>query len=108
MGDTHGVGESQRRRLLDVGDAYAEPRSVADRLANFGAGLADDDADVADARGGQRLDGVEEDRAVGDGNELLGAGVRDGTQPRSLAAAEDEPFHRDMSARFIVATLSGA
>src|ERR1035441_9994294 len=38
-------------------------------------------------------------RPVGDGDELLRAGVGDRPQPRPLAAAEDEPLHRDPGAR---------
>ena len=51
----------------------ARTRAVADGRADLGAGVADDDAEVVDAGGGHLLDSVEEDRLVGDGNELLGA-----------------------------------
>ena len=45
--------------------------------------LADDDSDVRDAGVANRLDHVEENGLVRDGDELLRARVRDGAKPRS-------------------------
>ena len=72
----------------------APARAVADRRANLRLRVADDDADVADAGGDERLEPVEEHRLVGDRDQLLGARVGDGTEARALAAAQNQAFHR--------------
>ena len=71
----------------------APARAVADRGANLRLRVADDDADVADAGVGDRLDAVEQHRLVGDRHELLGAGVGERPEPRALAAAENQSLH---------------
>ena len=91
--DEHAVREPERRVLRDVGDLHAEPRAVADRSHDLGAGVADDDADVVDAGRGHVLDAVEQDRLVGHRDELLGARVGDRPQPRAGAAGEDQALH---------------
>src|SRR5450631_277591 len=97
--DAHRVRKPERRLLRDEGDAGAESRPVADCRADLIGGVAHDDPDVVDPGLGQRIDCVEENRPVGDGDELLRAGVGDRPKPRPLAAAEDEPLHRDPGAR---------
>src|SRR6185436_14991680 len=87
-----------RSVLLDVLDPYAPSRSVADSRPDLRAGVADDDADVADAGGGNRLDAVEEHRLVGHRHELLGAGVGQRTKPGALPAAENQSFHATLTA----------
>src|SRR5206468_578965 len=78
----------------DVGDACAELRAVAGGGADLVARLGgDDDADLVDAGGGDRLDAVEQHRLVGDRHELLGARVRDRAQPRAAATRQDQAFH---------------
>ena len=89
------MGDAEGRFLLDVGDADAEAAAIADGGHDLLFGIADDDADVADAALDEVLDGVEEDGLVGDGDELLGAGVGEGTQAAALAAAKDEPLELD-------------
>ena len=93
LADLHGVREAERRVLLDVLDANAPSRAVADRGSDFRLRVADDDADVADAGGGDGLDAVEEHGLVRHRDELLGAGVGQRPQARPFAAAEDEPLH---------------
>jgi hypothetical protein len=61
-------------------------------VLHFVGGVADDDGDIADAGVTDGFDAVEQDRLVRDGNELLGAGVGDGPQPRALPAGEDQCF----------------
>ena len=75
LADLHRVRQAERRVLLDVVDADAPPRAVADRGSDLRLGVADDDADLADAGGGDRLDAVEEHRLVRHRDELLGARV---------------------------------
>ena len=94
LADQHGVREAARRVLLDVGHARAPPGAVADRRANLGRRVADDDADVADAGPDQRFEPIEEHGLVGDRDELLGAGVRDWPQAGSLPAAQNQPLHQ--------------
>ena len=78
----------------DVGDLDAPAGAVADRGHDLVGGVADDDADLLDARLDHVLDAVEEDRLVGDRHELLGAGVGDRPQPGAGAAGEDQALHR--------------
>src|SRR5439155_26606710 len=85
--------QPERRLLLDVGDGDAEAAAVADRVLDLLTRIADDDADVADPRRSQGLDAIEEDGLVGDGNELLGGGERDGPQAGATAPGKDQPFH---------------
>ncbi len=74
LGRQHRMGEARGLVLDDVGDPHAELRAVAGRRADLVAGLGrDDDPDLLDAGVGHRLDAVEEHRAVGDRDELLGA-----------------------------------
>ena len=93
----------ERRVLGDVGDVDTEPGPVADRGPDLVAGVADDDADVLDARRGHVLDAVEEDRLVGHRYELLGARVGDRAQAGAGAAGEDQALHSPTSvARHVV------
>ena len=89
----HRVGEPFGRLLRDVGAVGTECGPVADRGPHLGTGLAGDDPDLRDPSRDDGLDGVEEDRLVGDGDELLGAGVGDRPQARALAAAQDQTLH---------------
>ena len=86
--------ESARRVLYDIGDGHIPSRSVTDGRANLRLRVADDHPDVADAGRGERLDAVEEHRFVRDRHELLGAGIGQRSEARSLAAAQDQAFHR--------------
>ena len=93
LADQDGVRQPARCILLDVGDADAPGRSIADRRANLRLRVTDDDPDVADAGGGERLDSVEQDRLVGHGHELLRARIGQRSQACAATAAEDQPFH---------------
>ena len=94
-GDEHAVRQPARRVLLDVGDLDAELRTVADRGLDLGPGVAhgDHDGDVLDAGRRELLDAVEDDRLVGDRDELLRARVGDRTQAGAGAAGEDQALH---------------
>ena len=91
--DEHAVGQAQRGLLLDVGHADAELGAVADGRLDLGRGVADDDADVGDARVADRLEAVEQHRLVGHRHQLLGGGVRDGPQPRACTTGQDQCLH---------------
>ncbi|MNX65344.1 hypothetical protein D3C86_963990 [compost metagenome] len=87
------MGKAQGGFLGEVGDLDAPSRAVSDCRPHLGAGVPDDDADLADPRIPHRLDGVEQDRLVGHGDQLLGGGMGDGAQPRPFPTAQDQPFH---------------
>ncbi|MNX24294.1 hypothetical protein D3C86_543110 [compost metagenome] len=93
LGDLDGMRETQRSLLGQVGDRDAPGRAVAHCRPHLGAGIPDDDADLADPCIPHRLDGIEQDRLVGDGNQLFGSGVGDGPQARPLPPTQDQPFH---------------
>lgn len=97
--DAHRMSEPERGLLRDERDAGIELRPVADGGAHLIGCVADDDPDVVDACLGQRIDRVEQDRSVGDRDELFRAGVGDRPKPSPLAATEDEPLHREPGAR---------
>lgn len=92
-GDQHRVGQAQRRVLRDVGDGEAEPRAVADGRPDLFCRVPDDDADVRDPGGRDRLQPVEQHRFVGHRHQLFRRGVGDRPQPGAGAAGEDECFH---------------
>ena len=83
---------AQRRLLGDEGDLGVELRPVTHRCAHLVRGVPDDDPDVVDPGLGQRVDCVEENRPVGDGDELLRAGMGDRPQPRPLPPLRMSPF----------------
>ncbi|MNX81683.1 hypothetical protein D3C86_1133780 [compost metagenome] len=87
------MGQAQGSLLGDIGDLDAPGRAVPHRSSHLGPGIPDDDADLADPRIPHRLDGVEQDRLVGHGDQLLGGGVGDGAQPRPFPPTQDQPFH---------------
>src|SRR3954452_4619513 len=94
LADQDGMRQAARRVLLDVGDPYVPPRSVAHRRTNLRLRIAHHHPDLADAGRGQRFDPVEQHRLVRDRHELLGARVGQRPEASALAAAENQPFHR--------------
>ena len=101
LGNLHGVGEAERGLLLDVGDLGAEAGAVADRGADFVAGIAHHDADFFDAGGHDRLDTEKEDRLVGDRHELFCRGIGQRPEPRTFASGQDETFHVGFPSKFL-------
>ena len=89
----HGVGQAERRLLADVRDAESPGRSVLDGRTDLARRVADHDADLPDAGVRDGLQGMEQDRRVRDGDELLGVRVRDRAEPRPLPSREDERLH---------------
>ena len=102
-GRGHGVGDTERGVLLDVGDTCAEPGAIPHRSRHLLARLTDDDADVRNAGLHELLYRVEDHRLVGDRDELLGVRVGKGSQAAAFAAAEDQSLE---SAVFTAAALS--
>src|SRR6266853_1241756 len=101
LADLHRMGQPPGRVLRDVRDADAPLRSVADGAANLLVRVPDDNPDIVYAGGGHGFDAIEQHRLVGDGHELLRARVGQRPQPRAFAPAQDQAFHRDLSARAI-------
>ena len=92
-GYEHGMGQPEGRFLLEVGDLQAPSRTVPHRRLDLRRRVPHDDADLLDTGGGDGLQPVEKDRLVGDGHQLLGAGVGDRPQPRPRASRKDQGFH---------------
>ena len=79
--------------LRDVGELDIPFRAVSQGSPDFRRGVADDDANLAHAGFANGLDDADEDGLVGDGYELLGAGIGERVESRALAAAEDQSLH---------------
>ena len=88
------MGQAERCVLGDVGHLDPETRAIPHGSADLVARVADDDADLADTCLGHCLDAIEKDRLVGDGHQLLGAGVGDRPESRARATRENEALHR--------------
>ena len=93
VGDQHAMCEPEWQRLRDVGDLHPPPRAISDRGLNLGACLAHDDADLANTCRGHVVEPVEENRAIRDGDELLGTRMRDRSETSAGSAAENESLH---------------
>ena len=93
-GDLDRVGDTQRRVLLDILHAGTEGGAVAHGGTYLIRRIPHDDGDVSDAALHQLLDGVKEDRLIGDRHKLLGARVGEGPQTAALATAKDEALER--------------
>ena len=79
------IGESRgsvRRSIENIESACSAAYGLASRILDLLPGVADDDPDVIDTGLAHRLNGMEQDRAIGDRHELLGAGMRDRSQGR--------------------------
>src|SRR5918996_1161916 len=87
------VRQPQRLVLGDVGDRQPPRGPIAARGLDLGGGVADHDPHLADPGLGDRLEPVEQDRRVGDGDQLFGAGVGDRAEAGPLAAGEDQGLH---------------
>jgi hypothetical protein len=88
------VGQAQGGVLGDEGDVESPLAPVAHGRSDLLLGLADDHPHVTDARLGQGLQPVEEDRLVGHGDQLLRLRVGDRPQPAALPPCEDQTLHR--------------
>lgn len=89
-----GVGKPLRLGLDGVRHAEPDPAPVAEALPELGLhARADHDRHVADSRLPYRLQGVLDHRPSRHGEEVLGLGVRERSEPRSLASAQDDGLH---------------
>ena len=93
LGDENTVGKTKRGVLRDVRHLDPELRAVAHRGADLFARLADDDADFFDPRQRHGLDAIEQDRLVGDGDQLFGARMGDRPEAGAGPAREDQALH---------------
>lgn len=82
-GYLHGMGQTERLPLPQIGDLQAEPRAVADGGLDLGTGVAHHDAGLRHPRGGDRFQTVEQHRLVAHRHELFGQRVGDRPQPGS-------------------------
>ena len=55
-GGAYGVGRAELLPLFDIGDSASEPAAVGKMAAYPALSMADNDADVGDARGGDAFD----------------------------------------------------
>src|SRR5947207_244669 len=93
LGGQHRVREPERLGLGDVGDRDAEAGAIAGRGLDLVARLRrDDDPDLTDARGRQRLDAVEQHRLVRHRDELLRRGMGNRAEPGARPARQDQAF----------------
>ena len=92
--DQHAVGKAERFILRDEGDLRPPRGTVTEGGHHLGSRLAHDDADLGDASGHHRLDAVEENRLVGNRNQLLRARVGDGAQAGARTACQDQSLHK--------------
>ena len=92
-GDQHRVRQAERRFLRDVADAQPEGRAVTHRLPDGRRGVTYHHADVCDACVADGLEAVEENRLVRYREQLLGRGVRDGSEPGTRTPRQDQGFH---------------
>ncbi len=84
-----GVCDAARPSLCDISETGSPRPAIAGGAADLVAGLGGhDDRDVAHAGFNELFDAVEQDRLVGDRDELLCAGVGERTEAASLAAAD--------------------
>jgi hypothetical protein len=92
-GDEDGMRQPQGGGLPDIGHLQAERAAVTDRRLDRRGGVADHDPDVGDPRVPDRLKAVEQDGLVRHGEQLLGRGVRDRTEPGTRTPGENQGFH---------------
>ena len=92
--DQHAVSQSERRLLGDVRDLRSEVAAVTEGSPDLRARGPRDHADLLDAGGDHRLDAVEQDRLVGDRNELFRSRVGDRAETGALASRQDQRLHR--------------
>ena len=81
-GDKHGMGQPERRLLLQVGDLQVPRGAISDGRFDLGGGVADHYPDLLDPGRGDGLEAVEKDGLVGHRHQLLGPGVGDRPEPR--------------------------
>ena len=71
LGDFDDMSQTLRFFLENIGNFKAPFFAVAKEIFNFGAGFVDDNADFFDAGFGNRFDGIQQERFIGDRNQVL-------------------------------------
>src|SRR5574341_2055665 len=105
-GDLDRVGQTEGSFLLDIGNVEAPPRAIAHGLTDLLLRLTHHDPNLPDLGFCDRLQRIEKDRFIGDGHELFGAGVGDGTQAGPPTTAQDQGLHRGASAERVPSSAS--
>ena len=94
LADEERLREAVGRGLRGVLEMHAVVRPVAEQPLETGEVLRGaDDQDVADPREHQHADRIIDHRLVEDREQLLADAFRDGVEPGSGAAGEDNAFH---------------
>ena len=89
-GVAHAAAGAERLALDDVAQAHAEVRAVTERLLHVVDAIGAGQDHVGDAVGLQQRELVGEERPPQQWHHRLGAGQREGAQPRAPAAGEDD------------------
>ena len=84
------MGQTERRFLLDVLDPQPELFPTAERLHDLVGGISDDDTDIFDPGVLHRLQPIEKNRLICDGDQLFCAGIRNRTKSRPLTTAKNQ------------------
>ena len=93
-GGLYGVGQAERFRLVDVGEAHAPAFTAAQAPFDLVAGLRGvDHPDLPDPGPRQVLHHEVQDRLVGHRHQLFGDAVGQRAEARPLASAQDQSLH---------------
>jgi hypothetical protein len=93
LGELVGAGRPHRLRLDGVVDLDAEVRPVAELLLDLQGLIGERERDVVNPCAAERVDLVEQERAVTDGDDGLRRVERQRPEPRALSPCENESLH---------------
>ena len=93
LSNEYAMGEPKWRILWDVSDLHSKLRAIADGGADFGPGVAGNDANFRNSRFCHGFNAIEKDGFIGNGHQLLGAGVGNWPQSRASATGKNEALH---------------
>ena len=94
LGELQRAAGAERLGLLDVAQAHAERRAVAEHVAHAGGHVPAGHDDVVDAVAAQPVEHEGDERPVDERDDRLGHGGGQRPQPRALAAGQDERLHQ--------------
>jgi hypothetical protein len=93
FGELVSARRAHRLRLNRVLDLHAMLRAIADELFDLVRLVGERERDVGDTGVAQRVDLVEQKRAIADGDDGLGRVNRERAEPCAFAACENECLH---------------